>query len=433
MHTALVLLFAGLIIFLAHLFVYLFEKTRVPDVLYLIIIGVVLGPLLHLVTPEDFGKFGQVFASIALVIILFEGGLDLSIEQLRTSLRSTATLTSVSFALMAGATTALAYWWLGFDLPGALFIGVVLATPSPAVIIPLIRQLALSPKAFATLMLESPLGEALGIVLALAILDSLQFESIRVGRLLGHLLASLGFALLIGTFGGVAWSLLLHRIRQLRYAIFTTPAFLLVLYGVTEFLGFSGPVSALTFGITLGNVGEREIPWLAKKYNLVPLVHNDVEKAFFGEIVFLIKTFFFIYLGLSIRFSDLQTFIFAGGLTGALLLARIIAVRIGIQKGVVSSGDAAVMGILTPKGTATAVLAALPLQMGLQFGGSLQDIVYAVILTSIVGTSILVFVLEKTSIARAFHLIYHGIGRVQDLPSQTPSGSKKSVRRKSRG
>ncbi len=406
MESALVLLFAGLLVFLAHLFVFLFEKTRVPDVVYLIVIGLVLGPVLHIVTPEDFGKVGGVFTSIALVIILFEGGLDLRIEQLGGSLRSTVTITLISMVLITAVVSILAHFWMGLPVLLSLFVGVVLATPAPTVIFPVVRQLSLSPKAYTTLMLESPLGEALGIVLSLAILNAVRFESFQVGHLIGNLFSSLGFALLIGAIGGLAWSLLLNRIRQLRYAIFTTPAFLLVLFGVTEFLGFSGPVSALTFGITIGNAGEREFPWLAKRYNLTPLVHNDVEKAFFGEIVFLIKTFFFVYLGLSIRFADTVTLMIALGLTAAILLTRFAAVGVGVPKSVISWRDAAVMGSLIPKGTAAAVLASLPLQLGLEGGLIIQDTIYVVVVTSILVTAGFIFLLERNAVSWMFRFLF---------------------------
>ena len=45
----------GLIIFAAHFFTALFERTRVPDVLPLIFIGILIGPLFGIVSPDDFG------------------------------------------------------------------------------------------------------------------------------------------------------------------------------------------------------------------------------------------------------------------------------------------------------------------------------------------------------------------------------------------
>src|SRR3970282_2289603 len=97
-----VILFVGMLVFLAHLFVALFERTRVPDVLYLIVIGLVLGPLLEFIQPEDFGKVGRVFTTIALVVILFEGGLELSIDMLKKTWRSSVLITVLSYVISFG-------------------------------------------------------------------------------------------------------------------------------------------------------------------------------------------------------------------------------------------------------------------------------------------------------------------------------------------
>src|SRR3972149_2997755 len=66
MTTALVILFVGLLVFLAHFLTALFEKTRVPDVLPLVALGVLIGPVAKLVTPEAFGQVGPVFTTVAL-------------------------------------------------------------------------------------------------------------------------------------------------------------------------------------------------------------------------------------------------------------------------------------------------------------------------------------------------------------------------------
>ena len=408
MEFAPVIIFVGLLVFLAHLFTALFERTRVPDVFYLIIIGVVIGPVLHIVSPGDFGKVGYVFTTIALAVILFEGGLELSIEHLTISWRSTLVITLVSYVIAWVFVTATILWLMDLEFALALFMGAVLAGPAPAVVIPLIRQLKLYPTTQTTLTLEAPLGEALSIIVGLAILESVKLDTVHVGNLIGRLLSSFLFAFLIGAAGGFIWSVLLHRIRQLRHAIFTTPSFILVLFGLTEFLGFSGAVAALTFGITLGNVGTKEFPWLANKYNLTPLQHNEIEKAFFGEIVFLVKTFFFVFLGLSVQLTDVWTLTIAGSLTVALLTARMLAVRVSSRKSSTTVKDGLLMGVMIPKGTAAAVLAAIPLQMGLVGGEQMQSVIYAVVVTSIVATAALIFLLERTPLSRVFGFLFGG-------------------------
>ena len=73
----------GLIIFVAHFFTALFERTRIHDVLPLIFIGIIVGPLFNIVSPEDFGYVGPLLSAVALTLMLFEGGSHLTLETLK--------------------------------------------------------------------------------------------------------------------------------------------------------------------------------------------------------------------------------------------------------------------------------------------------------------------------------------------------------------
>jgi len=422
--TALVIIFVGLLVFLAHFFVILFERTRVPDVLYLILIGVLIGPVLQIISPEDFGKIGHIFTTIALVVILFEGGLSLDLDVLRESLKGSVSITILSYVVSMILLTAGFFILTPFGMNESVFAGAVLAGPAPSVIIPLARQLNLKESTRTILTLESPLGEALCILVSLAILESFKLSEIQIGHMIGRLLSSFLFALIIGVMGGFFWSILLHKMRQLRNAIFTTPSFVFILYGVAEFLGFSGPVAALTFGITLGNIDIFHISWVRKRFSLKPLHHDETEKLFFGEIVFVVKTFFFVYLGISVYFADLKSMAIALLLTVILLLSRLTAVRFGADSSVTPRGDASLMSVLIPKGTAAAVLAALPIQMGIVGGEFIQDLIYEVILTSILLTALLIYLAEKTSFSGILWWFFEGFS--MDLkPQAVEAGTKK--------
>lgn len=418
MEIAPVIVFVGLLIFMAHFFVALFEKTRVPDVLYLILIGLVLGPILGLVRPEDFGKVGHVFTTIALVIILFEGGLDLAIADLMKSWRETVFITFLSYFLSSILLTVVLYYMTVLDLHASMFVAAVLAGPAPSVIIPLVRHLRLKDSSKTTLTLESSLGEALCIVIALAILEAYKVEEVRVGRVIGSLVASFLFAVIIGAIGGYVWSILLNKMRQLRNAIITTPSFAFILYGVADFLGFSGPIAVLTFGIVLGNIKTFSMEWLERRLHLTPLVHNETEKLFFGELVFVVKTFFFVFIGLSVQLTDYRSIAIGVTLTGILLFSRFAAVRLGASR-TTPGGDAMLMSVLVPKGTAAAVLAGLPLQMGIGGGDLMQNITYGVVTFSILFSAALVFLLERAQLDESKSWLFSGFGAsTQEFGSQ---------------
>jgi cell volume regulation protein A len=58
---------------------YIFKKTGVPDILILLVLGLLLGPVTQIVPSETLTGFSQIFSSLALMIILFEGGLNLDL------------------------------------------------------------------------------------------------------------------------------------------------------------------------------------------------------------------------------------------------------------------------------------------------------------------------------------------------------------------
>jgi NhaP-type Na+/H+ or K+/H+ antiporter len=419
LETAPVIIFVGALVFLAHLFTGMFERTRIPDVLFLMLIGLVIGPLLKIVNPDDFGKVGPVFTTIALVVILFESGLELSLETLRRSLGGTVRITLLSFFIMFFLTTAAVFTLTGLPLAVSAFVGTVLAGPAPAVVIPLTRQLQLNKSVQTTLTLESALGEALCILIALAVMDFFQSSKPHLGEILGSFISSFLIAGIIGTLGGYLWSILLNKVRQLQNAIFTTPSFVFIIYGICEVLGFSGPVAVLLFGITIGNAGYFRIPWLVKKTKLAPLQHDVIEKMFFGEVVFLLKTFFFVYLGLSIQFSDVYSVLIALGLSSILLISRLLAVRVSMPKATTSLQDASIMSIMVPKGLATAVLASIPLQMGIIGGELIQNVVYSVVVFSTVLTAALIFFVDKPGLSQILGSFFPGFPKqIEHAPHQ---------------
>ena len=394
MEIAVIIGIIGILIFLSHLLSEIFRRTKIPDVLSLFLLGLVVGPVFRLVTPADFGAVGPVFTSVTLVIILFESGVGLRINNLLKTMRPSLILTVVNFVatvILVGGTV----WAFGeIGLKRSFMLGAIVGGTSSAVVIPLVAQLRIRDESRAILVLESALSDVLCIVFALAFLAAYKIGDLRVGALVGQILSSF---LLAGIIGGVAaflWSILLNRIRAFRNSLFTTPAFVFVVFALTEVLGFSGAIAALTFGVALGNAGFLRFPIL-KRYTLPePLAPNDTEKAFFSEIVFLFKTFFFVYIGLSIQFGNFLWLCLGVDITLLIFILRIAVVRFSLQ-GAAPPADLATMAAIVPKGLAAAVLASLALQENIPGGEFIQNITYVVILFSIIGTSALVFLIDR--------------------------------------
>jgi NhaP-type Na+/H+ or K+/H+ antiporter len=418
MHVATNILVVGALIFAAHAFTGIFSRTRVPDVLLLTIIGILLGPVLHLVTPANFGSIGPIFATVTLIIILFEAGLSLDLDVLRGAIRPTLSLTGINFSITLLAIGFAGQYLLAVPLRLGLMLGAIVASTSPAVIVPLTRKLVMTESSKTIVFLESALSDVLSIVVAIGFMDSYRFGQVHFTQMVGQLVATLLLAGIAGAAAAFLWSALLVRIRGLENSIFTTPAFVFVLFGLVEIFGFSGYVAAVVFGAVLGNIEVfHGVPWMRKYLPDEAITLNEAERTFLGEVVFLLKTFFFVYVGVSIRFTDVRLLYVAVALVVLIFALRIPAARLGLRRDT-PVRDASLIAIMSPKGLAAVVLASMPLEQNLSNGLTIQSVTYNIVFLSIVVTSVLSFLIERTALARFYGLFFRGFG-VRVAPGET--------------
>ncbi len=383
------ILVIGLMVFFAHFLSLQFRKTNIPDVLVLMLVGILIGPVLGIVTPDDFGKIGSLIATIALVVILFESGTSLNITTLGKSLGTTGLLTTVCFALTAFIVGVIGFAMLELELLPSILLGVILGGTSSAVVIPMVNALQLSEKPATVLVLESALSDVLCIVGVFALLQIYTQGGVEPGRLIGSVLSALIFAAVIGVVGGIGWLLVLGKVRDFPNTISSTLAYVFIVYGATEFLGFSGAIAALALGITLTNFEKFGLHRISSiESNIEPL--SEMDLVFYREAVFLLKTYFFVYLGISIHFGAAELVLIATAMVLLVYLMRLVLTRMVFRNESYALRDAAITSMLAPKGLAAAVLAALPLQYGVVGGEVIRDTTYMVVLVSITMTAVLV-------------------------------------------
>ena len=403
----------GLMVFFAHFLSLQFHKTSIPDVLVLMLLGILLGPLLGIVTPQDFGKVGSLIATIALVVILFEGGTSLNLNVLGKSLKTTGVLALWCFLLTTLIVTAFGFYLLDLSLLAAALLGVTLGGTSSAVVIPMVNALCLSEKPTTVLVLESSLTDVLCIVGVFALLQIHTQGSVEPGRLVGSVLAALVFAAIFGVLGGIGWLLVLGKVRDFPNTISSTLAYVFIVYGVTEQLGFSGAIAALAMGITFTNFEKFGLHRLRNiDRDIVPL--NEIDFVFYREAVFLLKTYFFVYLGISIHFRYPYLALVAVIIVLTVYVMRLTLTRSVFRDAGYSLRDTAFTSMLAPKGLAAAVLAALPLQYGVVGGEVIRDTTYMVVLISITLTALLVMLYP---LPRVQNIYGRALGKQVDDPA----------------
>ena len=397
----------GLLIFTAHLFSEIFSRKRIPDVLFLIIIGLFIGPIFHWISPERLGDAGSLFSGITLVTILFESGTQLRLNTLKNSFKGALKLTALNFILSAFAIWLVGWLVIGIGSTISMILGCILGGTASAVVIPIVRQMRLSEKPAIMLILEAAIGNVFSIVLALALMQAIKSKHLEFGALLGNIFSSFVLATVIGLLGAIFWALILDRIRNIKYSILTTPAFVFIIYGINEWMGFSGAIAALAFGIGLANIDNIYDAWLKKFIKKVPVNLNETERSLFSELVLLLKTFFFIYVGISIQLKQWLPIVIGLGISILLFIIRIPVVRFAVSKKEgVPDKELAFMSALNPKGLTAAVLAtqALIYIPNLEKAMFIRNIVFAVILFSIVINSVLIPLIDREKTLYRFYL-----------------------------
>ena len=356
------ILIIGIIIFASHYFIGLFNRTKIPDVLLLIVLGVsfrIISVLLNIDIYPLQETAENILPPIALALMLFDGGNHLKFDILKNNIRNTLILTISTYLISALIIIFLCHLIFNYALNESIFIGVVIAGISPAVVVPLVKSLKMSESASAILVSESAISDVISIILGLAVINSINHKIDFFG-FIGNNLSNLFIAISIGFAGSIVWSRVLKKIRRLPNTKFTTLAFIFILYGLSETFHFNGPISVLTFSLILANA--KNIPRkFINAFSIGGLIEfTHIEKSFFSEFIFLVKTFFFVYLGMTIQYTGLYH-IFLGFIIIVILYAiRILLCRIILSKDI-ALDDSIIISYMIPKGLATAVLATYPI------------------------------------------------------------------------
>lgn len=229
------------------------RRINVPGIILLLLGGFVLGPeVANVIRPESLGDFLPVVVSLAVGIILFEGGLTLDLGHYRQGskvIRRLLTLGVIVTWLGAAASV-----WLVFrtDIGTALLCGSLVIVTGPTVIGPLLKRLQLNPRLHGILHWEGVLIDSIGVFVAL-----LCFEWI-IGR--GGGLAVTNFAirtltgLAIGLAGGwfIVWTLRAKTVPDDMRNGFAL-ACAIGIFGMTEAVIFeAGLLSMTVAGLVVG-------------------------------------------------------------------------------------------------------------------------------------------------------------------------------------
>lgn len=157
-------------------------RTKLPAILMLLAFGIVAGPVTGFIDPDALmGKLLSPFVSISVAIILFEGGLSLSMAEFRKIGGVVIKLITFGIATTWFLASIAAYIFLDLGIEISVLFGAILIVTGPTVIIPLLRQVRPTETSGSILKWEGIVNDPIGAMMAVLVFEIILaggFESI---------------------------------------------------------------------------------------------------------------------------------------------------------------------------------------------------------------------------------------------------------------
>ncbi|AYK14233.1 MAG: cation:proton antiporter [Methanosarcina flavescens] len=285
---------------------------QIPFIIFLLFEGIIVGPeVLNLLNPAIY--FDELLAIVAfsVSVIVFDGGIQIDMKQLRGYKESVLKLTTVGVLITFLGITALTTLLIEVPLQISALFGALVTATGPTVVGPIIRNIQICHKVGKVLELESVLNDAASVILTAVVFEWIVAELSGMGAVL-FILQRLAIGLLIGGISGftLRWFFTRGMLISKQTAKMVTLTSVFACFVLSELLGNeSGILSLAVFGIIIGT---SEFPY------------KETIKEFEGDLVTVMISLLFILLAAMIKFEYI---IGIGGRGIALVLLMIFLIR----------------------------------------------------------------------------------------------------------
>ena len=335
-------------------------RLRIPAILLLLTIGCLAGSVSGFINPDEmFGELLQPIVSLSVGLILFEGGLNLRLRELKGTWRSLLGLLTVGVVITWCGATLAARWILGIPASVAMVLGAVLTVTGPTVIGPLLREIRPSGKVGSIAKWEGIAIDPIGATLAVLVFEAISsIRAAEYGSATIHAIQGFASTAVVGLgIGLVASRLLVESFRR-----FWIPDYLqnpmTLLYVVSAFAGAellhheAGLVAVTVLGVLLAN--QKHVD-----------VHRVIE--FKESLTILLIAALFIVLAARVPLQDVRALGWRGLAFAAslIVIVRPIAVWLSTIGSGLSRRERLFLGWFAPRGiVAAAVSSVFALRMG---------------------------------------------------------------------
>jgi cell volume regulation protein A len=371
---AIVTLFAGLALLAAVASNGLAERIRVPAPALFLVLAALASDLVPRLGDLSI-RVDQRIVTVALVYILFDGGMHIGWRRLRPNAGAVLWLGIAGTAVTAAAVAAGAHWLFGFGWRPSLLLGAALAPTDPAVVFSVLGRREIGGRTGVLLEAESGANDPVGIALMVSLLGATGTGWSAFGSGIGSFALEMVVGAAVGAVGGWLMIRAMRRVPLPSEALYPleAAAFALLLYGGATALHGSGFLAVFLAGIMLGDA---RVPF-----------KDEVER-FAGALSSLAEIVAFIVLGLSIHLAS----IFRGGLLwtalglAALLMLVVRPLLVGLLLLPVDLRvrERTFVVLAGLKGAVPILLGTYVLSEGVPDARQIYDIVFVIVFVSVV-------------------------------------------------
>lgn len=374
---SILILLSGLVIF-SYLFDMIAKRTKIPSVLLLLFLGIGLKQLVTYFGFEtfDFLKILPTLGTVGLILIVFEGALDLKYDSDKNKLiRKTFFSALVILLVTTGSITLLLHQLTDYSYHLCFINSIPFSIISSAIAIPSVSGIKKQQREF--MIYESSFSDIAGIILFNFALSNENYNF--------SAFTSLGIELLlIILFSTISCLLLLYLIGRISHNVkfFLIISILVLVYAIGQTFHLSALIIVLAFGLFLNNADEIRIPFF-RKYFIYPNLSKDLVQLhqLSAESAFIIRTFFFVIFGFTIVIDQFKDFTLIQ--YGLLILGLIYLIRLFYLK-FIAKADLNPLVFITPRGLIS-ILLFYNLPKDLRINGVETGLLFLIILaTSII-------------------------------------------------
>jgi cell volume regulation protein A len=371
--VSIAILFGAVLVMAGILSSLLALRFGAPLLLVFLFIGVLAGDSGPGRIEFDDVRTTYLVGSVALALILFDGGLRTRFATIRAVLAPSMALATIGVLLTAAITAPAAKYALDLNWTEALLVGAVIASTDAAAVFLLVHAqgLRLRPRVGATLEAESGSNDPFAVFLTLMLVEFISVGHSTPGHVLMELLQEAVLGAIIGVFGGRVMVIALNRValpQGLHAPFVTTTA--LVIFGTAQLVHASGFLAVYLAGIIVGNRPTR--------------AHNSVV-TFLDAATWLAQIVMFVLLGLLVSPHRLGASIGPAVIVALVLMlvARPIAVFLCLAPFRFNWREKVFIAWTGLRGAVAIFLASIPMLVGLTKAYLYFDVAFVVVIISL--------------------------------------------------